>query len=222
MEGIFFIVALIVILVFSVVLHEVAHGVVAYLLGDPTAKAHGRLTLNPKSHIDPVGSLLVPGVLLLFGFIFGSSFLFGWAKPVPYNPFNLRNPRLGAALVGFAGPATNLLIALLAGIGVRLLFTFTDPEKTSGVITVLLMMVIVNLLLAIFNLLPVPPLDGSKVLFSVLPISHEQRLLFEQYGFVILLVFIFIGGTQIVSIMINTLLPLFVGGQHIGDFLVFF
>jgi len=221
MEGIFFIVALIVILVFSVVLHEVAHGVVAYLLGDPTAKQYGRLTLNPKSHIDPVGSLLVPGVLLLFSF-FGSSFLFGWAKPVPYNPFNLRNPRLGAALVGFAGPATNLLIALLAGIGVRLLFAFTDPEKTSGVITVLLMMVIVNLLLAIFNLLPVPPLDGSKVLFSVLPISHEQRLLFEQYGFFILLVFILIGGTQIVSIIINTLLPLFVGGQRIGDFLVFF
>ena len=222
MADIFFVGALIVILIFSVVLHEVAHGVVAYLMGDPTAKQYGRLTLNPKSHIDPIGSVLVPGTLLFFGMIFGSSFLFGWAKPVPYNPFNLRNPRLGAAIIGFAGPATNIIIALLAGIGIRLLFAFTDPEKTSGIITVLLMMVLVNIALAVFNLLPIPPLDGSKVLFSVLPVSHEQRLLFEQYGFFILLMFIFIGGTQIVSIMMNTLLPLFIGGHRIGDFLVFF
>ncbi len=142
------------VLVMSVVIHEVAHGVVADNLGDPTARLAGRLTLNPLKHLDPVGSFLVPGFLLLVG-----GPVFGWARPVPYNPYNLRAGRWGPALVAGAGPLANLLIAVIFGLGLR--YGLGNE--------LLVQVVLLNLVLAIFNLIPVPPLDGSKLLFALLP-----------------------------------------------------
>ncbi len=146
-------------IIFSIILHEIAHGYMADWLGDPTARYAGRLTLNPIPHIDPVGSVALPGILALTG----SPFLIGWAKPVPYNPFNLSNQRWGEALVAFAGPLTNIFIALIAG---TLLRFGAFPEVLT---TVLAMVTISNLSLAILNLIPIPPLDGSKVLKALLP-----------------------------------------------------
>lgn len=156
------------IVIFSIILHEVAHGFVADLLGDPTARYAGRLTLNPISHIDPVGSIFIPGILALTG----SPFLIGWAKPVPYNPYNLQPqrwglpPQAGEALVGFAGPLTNILIALIFGLILR----FSTPLGVSGTfLSICVTVVYANLVLAIYNLIPIPPLDGSKVLSALLP-----------------------------------------------------
>lgn len=149
------------IVIFSIILHEVAHGFVADYLGDPTARYSGRLTLNPVPHIDPVGSVLIPGILALSG----SSFLIGWAKPVPYNPYNLKNQRWGEAMVAFAGPATNIILAL----GLAVLFRFVIQIDEPELARILAMAIFANLSLAILNLIPIPPLDGSKVLRSVLP-----------------------------------------------------
>ncbi|MBP6945905.1 MAG: site-2 protease family protein [Candidatus Pacebacteria bacterium] len=152
----------IVIVILSIILHEIAHGFVANWLGDPTARYAGRLTLNPLPHIDPVGSILIPGILALTG----SSFLIGWAKPVPYNPYNLKNQRWGEAMVGVAGPLTNILIALIFGLILR----FSGSLGLSGAILgICVTVVYANLVLAIYNLIPIPPLDGSKVLRSILP-----------------------------------------------------
>jgi len=152
----------IVIVIFSIILHEIAHGFVANWLGDPTARYAGRLTLNPLPHIDPVGSILIPGILALTG----SSFLIGWAKPVPYNPYNLKNQRWGEAMVGVAGPLTNILIAIIFGLILR----FSGSLGLSGAfLGVCVTVVYANLVLAIYNLIPIPPLDGSKVLRSILP-----------------------------------------------------
>lgn len=152
----------IVIVILSIIFHEVAHGFVANWLGDPTARYAGRLTLNPLPHIDPVGSILIPGILALTG----SSFLIGWAKPVPYNPYNLRNQRWGEAMVGVAGPLTNILIALIFGLILR----FSGSLGLSGAfLGICVTVVYANLVLAIYNLIPIPPLDGSKVLRSILP-----------------------------------------------------
>jgi Zn-dependent protease len=159
MELIFF---TLVILIFSIVVHEVAHGYAAYVLGDPTAKYQGRLTLNPLSHIDPVGSVLVPGLLV----ITGAGFLFGWAKPVPYNPFNLRNQRWGEAIVASAGGLTNLFIAIVFAFVVRLAAGGVLPETFIPLATTI---VFVNLFLGLFNLIPLPPLDGWTVLRSLVP-----------------------------------------------------
>ena len=152
----------IVIVILSIILHEIAHGFVANWLGDPTARFAGRLTLNPLPHIDPVGSVLIPGILALTG----SSFLIGWAKPVPYNPYNLKNQRWGEAMVGAAGPLTNVLIALIFGLILR----FSGSLGLSGAfLGICVTVVYANLVLAIYNLIPIPPLDGSKVLRSILP-----------------------------------------------------
>lgn len=144
-----------VILIISVILHEVAHGYMANWLGDPTAKLQGRLTLNPVSHVDPVGSILLPLILALTH----SPFLFGYAKPVPYNPYNLRG-KYDEGLVAFAGPATNIIIAVIFGLLVR----FAGAALSPALVGACTIIVIVNLVLAIFNLIPIPPLDGSKVL----------------------------------------------------------
>jgi Zn-dependent protease len=146
------------VLIFSVILHEVAHGYMANYLGDPTAKLLGRLTLNPLSHIDPIGTIFLPLLLV----ITRSPILIGYAKPVPYNPYNLPG-KYDEALVAFAGPATNIFIALIFGLTIR----FLDPRAliTEAFATVCY----INMLLALFNLIPVPPLDGSKVLSSILP-----------------------------------------------------
>lgn len=177
------------VLLMSVVIHEVSHGVVALWQGDPTAKFMGRLTLNPIKHLDLWGSFLVP--LMLFVFSAGN-FLFGWAKPVPYNPYNLRNQKWGAAMVGAAGPAANFLIAIVFGIALRFFPTTSDLPFLQNLFQLFVIIVMLNILLGVFNLVPIPPLDGSKLLFSVLPphMSHIQQFL-EQYGFIILLFFIF-------------------------------
>ncbi len=183
----------IVVLIFSVILHEVAHGYMAEWLGDPTARLAGRLTLNPISHIDPVGSILLPGLLL----ITHAPILIGYAKPVPYNPYNLRG-KYGEGLVAFAGPATNILIAILFGLCIR----FASAQLGPDLITAFGIIVYVNMLLALFNLIPLPPLDGSKVLgalFGMISPSLERGydtflINFQRFGFlpmtiVVLLVF---------------------------------
>jgi Zn-dependent protease len=149
----------VVVVILSIIFHEVAHGWVANWLGDPTAKYAGRLTLNPLPHIDMVGSIIVPGLALLSG----SPFLLGWAKPVPVNPYNLRYGTWGEALVALAGPGTNILIAVIAGLLVRLSIVPTQ------FLEIIFVIVVANISLAILNMLPIPPLDGSKVVAAVLP-----------------------------------------------------
>jgi len=186
---IYFIFASVVILLFSAVCHEVAHGVIANALGDPTARLLGRLTLNPIPHIDPVGSVLVPGVLAILSATTGSSFIIGWAKPVPYNPANLKNPRTGGALIGAAGPLTNFAIALVFGAALRFMATGAVGVN-EGTILIFALITYINLLLGIFNLVPIPPLDGSKVLFAFIPLSRRAQMVLEQNGFVFVLLFV--------------------------------
>lgn len=172
------------ILIMSVVIHEVSHGAMANWLGDPTARYLGRLTLNPAKHIDPVGSVIVPIASYLLGGV-----IFGWAKPVPYNPYNLRDQKWGPALVAAAGPGANLTLAVIFALVIRYGVAFGLPSAFFDMASVI---VIVNLVLAIFNLVPIPPLDGSKILYALLPQSLywlEEYL--EQYGWMILILFIF-------------------------------
>ena len=177
------------ILLMSVVIHEVSHGIVALWQGDPTAKLMGRLTLNPIKHLDVWGSFLVPLMLFVFS---GGNYLFGWAKPVPYNPYNLRNQKWGAAMVGAAGPISNFVIAIVFGIALRFFPVASDLAFMQNLFQVFIIIVMLNIILGVFNLIPIPPLDGSKLLFSILPphMSHIQQML-ERYGFIILLFFIF-------------------------------
>ena len=173
----------ILILILSVVVHEVAHGWAAYFLGDPTAKLAGRLTLNPLPHLDPLGSVFLP--LLLF--ITHSPILFGWAKPVPYNPYNLQAGRWGPAIVGLAGPVSNLFLAGVFSIIIRL----TIGIAPMAFFELAAMIVIINLGLAIFNLIPIPPLDGSKILFALIPYRYraiEEVLTRYQLFFVLLVI----------------------------------
>lgn len=153
-DGIF----VVVVIIFSAVIHEVMHGVAADKLGDRTARYAGRLTLNPIPHLDPFGSILLPIILALSN----SPIFFGWAKPVPYNPYNLRPGRFSEAIVAGAGPASNLAIALLTSIIIRSGFMAAFEP-------VLFLIVVINVMLFLFNLIPVPPLDGSKVLEALLP-----------------------------------------------------
>lgn len=179
------------ILIFSVVLHEVSHGYAALALGDNTAKDEGRLTLNPIPHIDPFGSILLPFLLSL---VPGGPIL-GWARPVPYNPYNLRNQRWGPAAVGVAGPAANIALAIVFGLAVRFLPGLANGASGLFIfnfLTIASTIALLNLVLAVFNLVPIPPLDGSKVLFALLPPRWRGLEFFlEQYGFFILLLFIF-------------------------------
>ncbi len=181
------IVVLIAVLIFSIMIHEIAHGLAALWQGDWTAQQAGRLTLNPLKHLDPWGSFIVP----LFLIISGVGIIFGWAKPVPYNPYNLRDQKYGPALVGVAGPLSNLLLALFAGILMRL-FLVMGVSSSAFIFIVLALFIQINILLMIFNLLPIPPLDGSKLLFTFLPISEHTKQLLEQYGFVFLLLFLYL------------------------------
>lgn len=170
------------VLILSVVVHEVSHGFAANFLGDPTARLSGRLTLNPLPHIDPIGSVLVP--LLLF--FTSTGVMFGWAKPVPVNPFNLRG-KFGEAIVAGAGPLSNIGIALVFGLFIRVGADIVPASFLQIAIAV----VIINIVLAIFNLVPIPPLDGSKILFAFLPHHLQQaRESLERYGFFIVLIFI--------------------------------
>ncbi len=151
-----------IVLILSIVLHEVAHGYAANWLGDPTARLAGRLSPNPLLHIDPLGSVIVPAIL----FISGANFLFGWAKPVPYNPYNLRNQKWGESFVAAAGPLTNLLLAGIFAVLIRL---SSALDLSSATVAMLGYIVFINVLLAIFNSIPFPPLDGSKVIVPFLP-----------------------------------------------------
>ncbi|KKR46589.1 MAG: hypothetical protein UT82_C0010G0026 [Parcubacteria group bacterium GW2011_GWB1_40_14] len=197
-----------VILLFSVVIHEVSHGVVALLQGDTTAKYAGRLTLNPISHIDPMGTILLPIILLV---ISGGSTFFGWAKPVPYNPYNLKNQRWGASLVGLAGPGSNIMLALIFGLMIRFGFGILP----SFFIQALAMAVMINLSLAFFNLIPIPPLDGSRLLLAFLPASIAERwgMVLERYGMLLLMFMVFFMSSffAILSVPISFLFRLFTG-----------
>ncbi len=181
----------IVILIMSVVVHEVSHGWLANMLGDPTARLAGRLTLNPLKHLDPVGSFLVPGVLILLSKLSGGGgLIFGWAKPVPYNPYNLRGGKWGPAAVAAAGPLANLLVMVIFAIALRVISAsaFGSPAT----LTILSLIVLVNLWLAVFNLVPIPPLDGSKVLFAVLPLRfRELEAWMNRWQLVLILLLLF-------------------------------
>lgn len=176
-------------LIFSVIIHEISHGYVALYLGDKTALRAGRLTLNPISHIDFVGSILVPLFLILLG-----GPVFGWAKPVPYDPRFLKNPKKGAGLIALAGPVSNLVVATVFSIVLRLVVAFPDLGLPPMFVILLSTVVLVNIALAVFNLIPIPPLDGSGVLFSFLPASmYRVEQFMRRYGFIVLLFLIFSG-----------------------------
>lgn len=166
----------------SAIIHEYAHGWMAYQLGDPTAKYAGRLTIDPRAHIDKWGTIIMPiGLFLLTG----GRFMFAYAKPVPFNPYNLKDQKWGPALVGVAGPLANFLLAACFGLLVRM-------SPTSLFAPFFAIIVMANITLMVFNLLPIPPLDGSKILYAVLPSSaHQVRGFLDRYGFVILLIFMF-------------------------------
>lgn len=206
---------LIVILLLSIIIHEIAHGAMANHLGDPTAKHAGRLSLNPIKHLDPFGSVLLPLLLI----ITGSPFLIGWAKPVPVNPYNLREPKKDMAKVAIAGPAANFSVVLFFALLIQF---FILPERF---LTIFSIIIFLNILLGVFNLLPVPPLDGSKILFAFLPSSleyiqvwMEQFSLFLFFGFLFLIIsgiipifqivfflFAFIAGPEAVQALIQFL-----------------
>lgn len=208
----------VIILLYSVIVHEVFHGAAALWMGDPTAKYAGRLTFNPIKHIDPVWTILIPVMMLLtIGFAFGA------AKPVPYNPYNLRNQRWGPALVALAGPGINIFLALIFAIAGSLISLPSKLKEDiilnvvqlnwSGVaaavsgsvgsifFAIFSIIIFWNVLLAFFNLIPIPPLDGSKLLFSIIRIKTETMILMEQFGFIFLLLFIFLFSGVLVAIL---------------------
>jgi Zn-dependent protease len=195
--------------------HEFAHALAAYRLGDSTAKHLGRLTLNPVAHFDPLG-----GILLAVTFI-GSSFGFGWAKPTPVNPNNLEGGRWGEAIVAAAGPLSNLILALVVALPLR--YIGDNPALAQQipdlVLNVLVFFVFINIVLMIFNLFPVPPLDGSKVLFAFLPprLAWQWRPVLEQYGFILLLLLFFLPpgdsiGGNVIRPVILAIFRFLVGG----------
>jgi Zn-dependent protease len=178
------------ILILSIVLHEVAHGYAANWLGDPTARLAGRLSPNPLLHIDPMGSVIIPGLL----FMSGAQFLFGYAKPVPYNPYNLRNAKWGESIVAAAGPLTNLLLAGIFAVIIRMADTLV---LSSAFVEMAGYVVFINILLALFNAIPFPPLDGSKIIVPFLPgrLAYSYQMFsrkIESLGFLTLLIAVFL------------------------------
>jgi Zn-dependent protease len=187
------------VVLFAITIHEASHGWAAFKMGDPTAYHLGRITLNPLHHIDPIGTIILPLILIVMG-----APPFGWAKPVPVNPLNLRNPRRDHLIISAAGPLSNLTAALIAYVAIQLL-KILDPNLligggggihtiSFGIFLILYYIVVINIILAIFNLIPIPPLDGSGVLMGLL--SDESAQKYEQirpYGFLILIMLIMTG-----------------------------
>ena len=195
-----------IVLLFSVIIHELAHGYIAYSMGDPTAKYEGRLTLNPLKHLDPFGSVILPLLLLLA--TGGQGPIFGWAKPVPINPYNFKDQKWGTLKVSIAGPSTNFAIAIIFGLFIR----FLSFPQIAPLIQLLGIVVFYNFLWGIFNLVPIPPLDGSWILFRFLPQSFEKgKLVLQQYGLFILIFFIFFGGLNGLGILAQLLYNLITG-----------
>ncbi len=209
MEQFFLIIFYLVTLIYSIILHEVSHGVVALWLGDRTAKYAGRLSLEPMRHIDWMGSVFLPLVMMLT-----AGFAFGWAKPVPYNPHNLRWKKWGEVVVAFSGPITNYVLAFFAaGVGALtnvpiekkvIIFNHLMQREWTGLMnnvvgsplavlyTICVMMIFWNVLLGTFNLIPVPPLDGSKLAYAFFRVKVETQYFLEQWGFLIILAILFI------------------------------
>lgn len=184
----------IVVLIISIILHEVAHGYAADKLGDPTARLQGRLSLNPLVHLDWIGSVFLPALLI----ISGAPFIFGWAKPVPFNPYNFKNPRWGSVIVALAGPLTNILLAIIGS-----LILFLIPFGVEGTLF-FTSFIIINIVLAVFNLLPIPPLDGHHVLFALISdrfIALKETL--RRYSLIILILFLIYGWHLISPIILS-------------------
>ncbi len=189
------------IIVPSAIIHEYAHGWVADMLGDPTARYAGRLTINPMVHIDLWGTILMP---IMLSIATGGAFMFAYAKPVPYNPYNLKDQKWGPVMVALAGPAANLLLAVAFAIVVRVL-------PISEFSSILATIVYANVMLTVFNLVPIPPLDGSKLLYALLPTSaYKIKTFLDRYGFMILLFFVFFL-FELISPIIQFIFRLLVG-----------
>ena len=173
------------IFLFAIIIHEIAHGWVAYKLGDPTAKYAGRLTLNPMAHIDPFGMILLPLILTMMG----SPVILGWAKPVPVNFWNLKNPRRDMIWVGLAGPLANIILAFALS-----LFLKININLPALIFNILIAGIYVNLVLAVFNLIPIPPLDGSRVVVGLLPRELAVRYIrLERFGIPLIFLLMFMG-----------------------------
>jgi Zn-dependent protease len=189
------------ILLFSIIIHEIAHGSIAYSLGDPTAKNAGRLDLNPLKHLDPIGSVLLP---LFMSFLGGP--IIGWAKPVPINPMYFRDKRWGEFKVSLAGPLSNFTIALIFGLIVKFI------ALPQSFLTIAAIVIFYNVVLGIFNLIPIYPLDGSHILFSLLSERfNDFKIFMAQYGFIILLFLIFIipNGLNWIFVLATKIVALF-------------
>ncbi|MFA7245277.1 MAG: site-2 protease family protein [Candidatus Magasanikbacteria bacterium] len=196
------------VIIISAIIHEYSHGWMADTLGDPTARYEGRLTLNPKVHFDLWGTFLLPLLMLV---VTQGRFLFASAKPVPYNPYNLKNQKWGPAMVAVAGPLSNLSLAFIFAMLIR--FIPVTNNFTGNMNVLFSVIVYANILLAVFNMVPIPPLDGSKVLFAVLPDSMWQlKQTLEKFGFIFLLAFVFMF-SSFLSPIILFLFNLFTGGK---------
>ncbi|OGY24526.1 MAG: hypothetical protein A2Y57_01350 [Candidatus Woykebacteria bacterium RBG_13_40_7b] len=199
-EVFIFLSAVFVIFAFTITVHEASHAWMANRLGDPTAKHLGRLTLNPVAHIDPLGTLILPLILI----ITQAGIIFGWAKPTPFNPFNLKNPRQGGALISLAGPASNFLIAFALG----LIFRATQFNLIIPILEL-------NLILGVFNLIPIPPLDGFRIVGGILPKETAyQWLSLEKYGIflmIFLLLFLLPYLSPFISQVLNFFIYIFAG-----------
>lgn len=215
MEGLT-ILALVVAFVVAIVCHEAAHAYAADRLGDPTARMQGRVTLNPIPHIDIFGTLLIPGILILSG----SPFVFGWAKPVPINPYNFANPIRDRLITALSGPAANLLVATVAAILARVLIDFGEISMLLGLIT------LINLVLMLFNLIPIPPLDGSAILPYIFRRNPDTLYFLEQRGTMILVLLLMVhfltGGALLFFVVFRPVLflaSLLLGPEVLSTFL---